>query len=478
VSSFSKSSEAETGAWWARACYAYALAVAAVTAYFLLGIPIQLTDSYGNLLEVSDVSLRSLVYNQFFQRAFLRPFLWANTKIVYTLADGHYFEWFRGWHVAQVMLLVLLFVRLVRPRTAAAAAAVPAGLAALIGIHTFAGTVREAFPINTFMTILLCCFAAADLALGAPRWWRTALAWLLFAFAVLTVESGLLVAVVLVAAYAAGARGVSRAGIAGIVVLVAGYFYLRFVYLAVGAPDLVERSSGFGFAYVDPKELAARFSANPAPFYAYNVMASIGSVLLSEPRGGVFAVTRDLLAGEWTPAQVVDVVGSAVGTILIGAYAWGRRVAWRRCEFTRGDQITLVFAAVLVANAAISYAYTKDVIMSPAGAFFALALTVAVQDVVERMPRRSGARAVLLAFVLVVLSGAWAVRAVGADVGLRSSALAVRNEWVYADGWIRDEHLPTTPAAVRLKEQLQGDAIARHPAPPALLGDWLAWMDE
>ena len=47
---------------------------------------------------------------------------------------------------------------------AALAAAVPLGLAALLGIHTFAGTVREAFPINTFMTILICCFAAADLA--------------------------------------------------------------------------------------------------------------------------------------------------------------------------------------------------------------------------------------------------------------------------------------------------------------------------
>jgi hypothetical protein len=45
------------------------------------------------------------------------------------------------------------------------------------------------------MTILLCSFAAADLALGPPRWWRDVAAAGIFVFAALTVESGLLVAV-------------------------------------------------------------------------------------------------------------------------------------------------------------------------------------------------------------------------------------------------------------------------------------------
>src|SRR6185312_13718640 len=123
---------------------------------------------------------------------------------------GNYFEWFRGWHVGQIALLTLLYVRLVRPSTWSGAAAVPVGLAALIGMHTFAGTVREAFPINTFMTILICAFAAADLALGpasapdgqAPRrggLWRDAGAALIFVFPALTVESGLLIGVVFVA---------------------------------------------------------------------------------------------------------------------------------------------------------------------------------------------------------------------------------------------------------------------------------------
>lgn len=106
--------------------------------------------------------------SEFSQRAYLRPFLWAHLKIVYDLSGGN-FTWFRGVHVVQVFALVLLYLRLVRPRTWPDVALVPLGLAALVGSHTFQGTVTEAFPVNTFMTVLLCCLAAANLALAAPR---------------------------------------------------------------------------------------------------------------------------------------------------------------------------------------------------------------------------------------------------------------------------------------------------------------------
>ena len=87
---------------WAIAGYAYALAVTAVLSYFLLDIPIQLTDSFGNMLKLQGVSLRELVQAEFWQRAYLRPFLWAELKVVFDLANGDYFTWFRGVHVAQV----------------------------------------------------------------------------------------------------------------------------------------------------------------------------------------------------------------------------------------------------------------------------------------------------------------------------------------------------------------------------------------
>src|SRR5204863_16219 len=102
-------------------------------------------------------------------------------------------------------------------------------------------------------------------------------------YAMFTNELGLLVWVALVAAYLAGFRGVPLRAVAIVTAILCVYFYLRFVRLSVGAPGLVERSSGFGFSIRSPQELGRMFAAHPLPFYAYNVVASALAVLLSEP---------------------------------------------------------------------------------------------------------------------------------------------------------------------------------------------------
>ena len=130
------------------------------------------------------------------------PLLWANLKLVYDLSGGDYFTWFRGVHVVQVLLLAGLYVALVRPRTMLDAAVVPFGLAVLFGMHTFAGTIREAFPINAHMTVLILCFAATIVALGRYHWWNDPVAILLFVVASLTVETGLLIWVIFVVTFA------------------------------------------------------------------------------------------------------------------------------------------------------------------------------------------------------------------------------------------------------------------------------------
>lgn len=464
---------------WTRVSWAYAAFVVLALGYLLFDIPVQVTDSYGNLVQAADGTLSSLVYRQFFVRGFLRPFLWGHLRLVYDLSGGHYHEWFRGWHVGQLALLVALFLHLLRPRTLADAAVVPLGLAVLVGVHTFAGTVNEAFPVNTFMTILLCVLAAAALALGPRQWWRDVAAVLLFLFAALTVESGLLVAVVVVAAVLAGARGISWAGAGAVVTLVLGYLALRFVVLQVGAPGLDERSSGFGFSSRSPSELAALFSGSPFSFYAYNVGTALLSLLFSEPRAGVWLVTRSLLDGGLSPVQVVSVVASTLGTLTVASYVWRRRDAWLTRTFNHGDRLVIVFLAVAGANAVISYAYTKDVILSPAGAFYALAVAVATRDLLQRAWEAPPVRAALACVVMLVLSGSWAFRAVGVQVGLREAAAVVRNEWAYVDSWLEEQNLvPATATAKRIKEQLYGDAIRRHPVRPAVTGDWVEWFAE
>jgi hypothetical protein len=448
--------------------YTYALIAGLAMGHFLLGLPIQLTDSFGNMLKLSQ-SWSQLLSNEFTQTAYLRPLLWANLKLVYDLSGGHYFAWFRGVHVAQVLCLVTLFVALVRPRTMRDAAVVPFGLAVLFGMHTFAGTIREAFPINTFMTILILCLLAAVIALGRYRWWNDPIALALFVIASLTVETGLLIWVIFVGAALVGARGVSRAGLAGLMVLLAGYFYIRFVMFDVGAPGLVERSSGFGFGVLDPDQLLAKFGGSPLPFYAYNVVTSALSVLLSEPTAGVFRVTSAFLRGDVTLPVVMNLVGTASITAAIGVYIWRRRAAWLARRFERDDQLVALFAMVLTANALISYPYTKDVIMSPAGVFFAVAGCAALRNLLAWVPDRASRRFTATAVVAVTaVSATWALRVVGTHLNLRTGAYVERNEWVYADSSLADDVATFTEAEKALMRTLRDDAIFVHPSPAPL----------
>lgn len=448
--------------------YGYALVAGLAMGHFLLGLPIQLTDSFGNMLKLSG-SWGELLYGEFTQNAYLRPLLWANLKLVYDLSGGDYFTWFRGVHVIQLLMLVVLYVALVRPRTLLDAAVVPFGLAVLFGMHTFAGTIREAFPINTHMTILILCFAAAIVALGRYHWWNDPVAMMLFVVASLTVETGLLIWVIFVGAALVGARGTSRAGLAGLLVLLAGYFYIRFALFDVGSPGLVERSSGFGFGVLDPDDLVARFGDNPAWFYLYNVVTSALSVLLSEPTAGVFRVTSAVLEGDVDVAMMLNLIATASVTAVICVFAWRRRGAWISRRFDRDDRLVALFVMVLIANAVISYPYTKDVIMSPAGAFFAVAGFVALRNLLHALPDRlaPGMAATAVAAALIV-SGTWAVRVIGTHLNLRTGAYVERNEWVYAESSLADEGVVLTESDRQLMRQLRDDAIFVHPPPPPL----------
>jgi hypothetical protein len=448
------------------AAYGYATVAAVTLGWFLLGLPIQVSDSFGEIVNLS-ASWSDLVGAELTQRAYLRPLMTAEMKLVYDLSGGNYHAWFRGTHAVQAAMLIALFMTLVKPRTWTDTAVVPLGLGVLLGLHTFAGTVREAFPINTYLTLLLCCFAAAAIAFSRYRWWNDVALAVLFVLAALTVESGLLVWVIAAGAALLGAPGVSRRGALAVTMLLAAYFYLRFVVLAVGSPDLLERSSGFGFGILEPDELMARFGDDPTIFYAYNIVTSAVSVLLSEPTGGVFAATRSAIDGTMAPPGAANLLSSAGVCAVLVAYGWSRRREWRRWDLDRRDRLVMLFVLVLVANAVISYPYTKDVIMSPAGAFLAVAVCAAASGLAERQARALTPRAAGLAALLVAaVALAWAFRVESLYTGLRQAAVAERVSWAYVDSEVaRGEVKVETDHARAMLRRLQHDALVAHPAP-------------
>lgn len=469
---------------WSRAAYGYGVLVGLGLSYFLIRMPYQVSDDLGDILIIQAASFWTILVSQLTGEAFLRPVMWLQQKAVFELAPGeHYFATYKAFHIAQLLVVVVLFVRLLRVRRAIDAVVLPLALAALFGLHTYNITMREAYPVNHFMSILASCLAVVNLALSRGRWWHDVLAILVLVYALFMIETGILVWVCLVTAYVVRWRGISRTAVIIATAILAAYFVLRFFVLDIGAPGLIERSSGYGFSVRDEDELVELFGNAPWKFYAYNVVCSALTVLFSEPRAGRFQFTALAIQGEIPPWSVVNVVTSTLSTAFIILLAIRRMRRWRQEGLKHEDGVLLLLLTVLAANSAISYPYTKDVVMSPAGVFYAAALFMGVRDAIERLgpgtPRRM---AVLVAVPLLIMSAGWTLRAATLVETMRETAFVNRSDWTVAEEHM-DRDSPDWrgrhPDAQTLARQLREEVI-RMPVPqPYTLPRWTrGWFDE
>ncbi|MEQ1896040.1 MAG: hypothetical protein ABL971_01475 [Vicinamibacterales bacterium] len=424
----------------------------------LLSIPVQVTDSLIPILQAQSApSVTGAVVASADSAAYLRPLRIAQIQVLFEASGGDYFFVYKAFHVALVLACLALFVVAARVRTAGDVWAFACALTVLTGLHTFLGTVWEAYPINHFLEVVVLCLCVYVLAESRGGWWTDVLAALAFMVAALTLESGLLLWVVAAVAWLTGAKGISRRGIVLMTALLVGYLVLRFGYYATGLPTLVERSTGFGTMKLDPPELLRRFGDRPMMLYAYNVVSSLGSVLFSQPRAGVWTLLAEPKAQGLSPGTVMNVAVSLLTTMAIAVWSMRRWPAWRVRQFQRDDRVVLVALAVTVANAVLSYGYTKDEIMSPAGVFYALAVCVVARDLVMG-PRRAWA----MLLVIGIVTAGWAVRAAGLHYQMHQMAHDVRNEWVTVDAWLEAQRAsPATDEARALVHQLREDALAR-----------------
>jgi hypothetical protein len=367
--------------------------------------------------------------------------------------------------------LVLLFTLALGVQSGVDAVAAAFALTVLIGLHTFLGFLREAFPINHFLEVTVLAVAALNLTLSRGGWWADVLAALTFVAASLTLESGVLVWVIIVAAWLCGLRGVSTRGVLLVTALLAGYFLLRFVYLETGMPSLTERSSGFLLERLEPSELQKRFASAPLVFYAYNVGASLLSVLVSEPREGVFVAIRAWLQKDVHPRVYLQVLSSLGMTAMIvwAAYRW-----WRRgTPLDRPERIAVVAAAVLAANCVISYSYLKDDIIAFGGVFYALAAYAAVRTAVAAARSAGAVTLVAASLAMLTLASAWAVRSSGVHHVIDGHTFRVRNDWAEMPmNWRRQGRWPTAPQPLALIEQLRGDALNARVSNTYLAPEW------
>jgi hypothetical protein len=406
---------------------------------------------------------------------YFRPFFYFQNKLLFDLAGDHVALTYRAYHAASVALALILFVRALAVRNRRDLAAVPLALCVFVGIHTFLSLVKEIYPVNHELEMTIAVLAAINLAQsrGGPvidaLWIAT------LVLAVATLETGLLVWVVLAAGWATGMPGSSRRAVVVATMLVAGYLGYRL--LIATPPAAFERSSGFLLQRLDPVDLEARFGGSRIWIYwAYNVVSSALTVLFSEPRHGVWVFVRDIAADRVRPSAWINITASLTATAAIVWYVVHRWRAGVRRPMTSGDRLVAVFVAVLAANAAVSFAYTKDDILNPAGSCYAIALYVAASRLLEMWhDRQPGPLAAAVVVALAVVgSGAWSLRAFGVPHVLREQAFAQRNDWANLDAeWEREgkwkDYGPSRPLVRRLREE----ALATEVPNPRSTPRWI-----
>jgi hypothetical protein len=456
---------------------AAAMVLAVGIGHDLLHMPLQVGDSLAPLL---DAVRGSTPWSEFrghlVETGYFRPMRFAIIKAVSDLSNGHYVFAYRLFHALLVLAFLVLFVRALEVKDRLTLAVVPLALTMFVGIHTFLGTVKEIYPTNHFLQIAVLALLALNLAQSRSGVLVDLLLFVTFTVAALTLESGLLVWVVIVAAWMAGMPGVSRRTVAGTTVLLAGYAVLRFAVFGTGLPTVEERSTGFLLEALSPPQIRERFGDNLWPLYVYNFVSSISSVLFSEPRSGVWVFVRAIRGDQLAPRHFIQIGASLFATGLLMAYVVARVRAGVRRPVTLADRHTLIFALVLAANAAMSYVYTKDEIMSTAGAFYALPVAGAAVHFLRLWPDRVRSRQATAAVCLVCLLGsaAWAMRAAGVHHVLRSQAFVQRNDWTRLDRtWSRDGNWERYRAQEPLVRELQREAISTRVVNPRFEPRWM-----
>jgi hypothetical protein len=171
----------------------------------------------------------------------------------------------------------------------------------------------------------------------------------------------------------------------------------------------------------------------------------------------VFETTNAWLNDRPLRRELLPFVTSVATT---GVIAWAAARHLFRRPWGDTARAIAIFATVLAVNALMSFAYTKDEIMSVAGVFYAIAAFAAVRELAATSVRLRFAAATATAVLMCVLATAWSIRAAGVHFVLRSQAIKHQIDWVELPGrWHRDQRWPTDPAEERLILQLRADAI-------------------
>jgi len=399
---------------------------------------------------------------------FFRPAFWGSLQQIWDRSSSvpAAMTTYKLLHVATVLLVPLVFLAAVRPRTALEAVAAAFALATLVGSPAFRDNL-ENLPLNQMMIITLLSLVVWWLGC-APGRWRGPLAVLLTAVAIGFKEEGIVLGAVVAAGAWLGSPGFSRrtglvtAGLCG------GYIALRLS--TSGQWPTFMQDIGLGFSVVTSADATARFGAFPYAIYAYNAAASAANVLFSEPTSGVFGITRAITDGTAEPWQVIHLATSAGTTALLAWWAAGVMRTSGSCHERR---VLAATVAAIAVSALLGFKYTRDRFGGVAVAFYALAVFEALRMTTTRLSAARLRPWLAAVLVLGLLHAGWQIRVIGTVQYVRARAEHNQKEWL-VDVMKRRERFAHRPTFLRMMEALQPqgtDTRTTAPGPdPAWFG--------
>ena len=444
-------------------------ALGIAVAQSVYSIPIQVSDSLDVIIESRQPSSSwDLFVGQVSQASAttLRPGRYLQARWLGELADaggGAYHVVFRGLHALLACAIVVLFAWVARARTATDVAALGIALTVLIGHHTFSGMMREAYPVNHYAEIACGALLIVGIAQRRPRALPQIVTLAILAAGLLVIESAVLLWVVLVGCVAIGLPGLTRKTAYIATGMLAVYLAARPI-LDISSPGIGSHGSGWLTTMHSADELAARFGANPWPFYAYNILGGALSVVTSDPRFGVYRV----LSWPWPPVVIVHLVSSLALSLAMLGYARG---SLRRpvSSWTAETRLTALAAVVLAVSALLCATYIKDEIVSTAGVFYALAAYAAIRWLFD-VAIEGGARGAVAAAGIVLAASLWGFRTAGTHYELRRTAFVTRNDWVVDATPPSGDDVSADDRARFSK--LRADALQHRVTSPGFLPQW------
>lgn len=427
----------------------WALAVTIVLGAAVARLSWPFADLYTFLYRASAFTWQETVVNAFAGGVEYRPLMIIAVKLAHQLVGLRLWP-YQVLLILQFAALLACLIWLFRPSTRSRAAAACVALACIAGLHSSRVLFAFAPSLNTHSLTAVLLMAAVLLAL-APRSRAGELAFLpLTLVALLLLESGGLIVAVTLVLWRMRAPGASGRAVAGMVIAAAIYTAVRFGFGHQAAASTYTET-GLGFGDVDAARLAQIFAQAPGLLWIYNVVASLLTVLTSEPRAGKYRFVEALLHGRVPVWMYLHVITSLVTT---GVVAYALRTS--TIPQARDRQIAAVGLTLLAIGSALGFLYTRDRIALWAGIGYAMLVYVGVATVLERR------RQILATACVALVAAGWFIRTGEAYFHLRDAAWENRLEWTTRYEELGGYTRPQTDMLELLREQ----AIARVPDDP------------